>query len=208
MRRRATRIAIFAKHPDPGQVKTRLVAAIGAARAADLHARLAVRTIETACAAAIGPVELWCAPDVNLPAFDAWAARFGLQRHRQPDGDLGERMCHAAVLADRSNANVILLGCDCPVLRLEDVRAAAAALNEDTDVVAMPALDGGYALLGMRRALPSLFSDMPWGTSRVMQATRERIAAARLTALELRAVWDVDRPEDLVRLQAELGIHA
>lgn len=208
MRRRATRIAILAKHPDPGQVKTRLVAAIGPARAADLHARLAVRTIETACAAAVGPVDLWCAPEIELPAFDTWADRFRLQRHRQPDGDLGERMLHAARVADAADANVILLGCDCPVIGPEDIRAAATALDECADVVAMPALDGGYALLGMRCVFPSLFADIPWGTSGVMRATRRRIAAACLTALELRAVWDVDRPEDLVRLQGELGIHA
>src|SRR6266516_3682623 len=56
-------VAILAKAPLPGLAKTRLIPALGREGAALLQARLIARTLATACAAAIGPVSLWAAPE-------------------------------------------------------------------------------------------------------------------------------------------------
>jgi uncharacterized protein len=57
--------------------------------------------------------------------------------------------------------------------------------------------------VGLSRAVPGLFENVPWGGAAVMARTRERLAAARVSWTELPMLWDVDRPEDYARLQSE-----
>ncbi len=90
-------IAILAKAPIPGLAKTRLAASLGLQGAARLQERLIVRTLETACAAATGPVRLWAAPDESH--FRELAARFHVDLAAQPDADLGARMLAAFAAA-------------------------------------------------------------------------------------------------------------
>jgi hypothetical protein len=72
------------------------------------------------------------------------------------------------------------------------------------DAVLAPAEDGGYVLIGLKRAPAALFERMRWGESTVMAGTRERLAALGLRWRELETLWDVDRPEDLARLRGAL----
>ncbi len=195
-------LAILARAPVAGAVKTRLIPALGAAGAAALHERLIERTVATACAAAIGPVALWTTPAAPHASFTALASCFPLALAVQPEGDLGLRMLAPAQAAD---GPTIVIGTDCPVLTPAHLRAAADALRAGSDVVVIPAEDGGYVLIGSRRPQPGLFVDMTWGTDTVMAHTRWRLARDGLTWRELPMLWDVDRPEDLARLRtAEL----
>jgi len=193
-------VAVLAKAPLPGFAKTRLADALGVEGAAALQARFIARATETACAAGVGAVTLWAAPDHDHPAFQTLAALFGVSLARQPEGDLGARML-AALEAARGPALVI--GTDCPALRPEHLRAAADALVSGVDVVVVPVDDGGYALIGMRAPQPRLFADMPWSTAGVMAETRRRLAGLSLSWRETARLWDVDRPEDLDRLKRE-----
>src|SRR5471032_2057054 len=77
------RIMVFAKAPTPGRVKTRLVPALGERAAAELHRQLAERTLFTALAAALGPVELWCAPGTDDAFFAACARQYGISLRAQ-----------------------------------------------------------------------------------------------------------------------------
>ena len=79
---------------------------------------------------------------------------------------------------------------------------AAQALN-DVDAVFVPALDGGYALVGLRRPEPTLFEGMAWSTPTVMACTRERLLAAKLSFVELAPVADIDVPADLRHLPSD-----
>ena len=72
-----TPIIVFAKAPIPGEVKTRLIPVLGAAGAAALHERLVDRTLATVAAAALGPVELCCAPDATHPFLVSCARAHG-----------------------------------------------------------------------------------------------------------------------------------
>ena len=100
----------------------------------------------------------------------------------------------------RTANDVVLIGTDCPVLRATDLRAAARALRSGADAVLSPAEDGGYALIGLRRISPRLFSGVHWGTDTVLGETRTRLRQLGWRWRELRTVWDVDRPEDYRRL--------
>ncbi len=193
-------VIVFAKAPVPGEVKTRLIPRLGARGAASLHAALVERALETARAARVGPVELCCAPDASHPFFVACAKRFGVAVTAQTAGDLGARM-HAVferVVPDSGSA--LLIGSDCPALAPEQLREAAAALQGGHDAVLGPAEDGGYVLVGLARTSPEVFDGIAWGGSDVMRDTCARLGALGWRWHELAELWDVDRPDDLVRL--------
>jgi len=197
-----TRIIVFARAPEPGAVKTRLIPLLGAGRAAALQRVLIDRAVSTALAAGIGPVELWCAPSALHPLLAGFAETHGIGAASQCDGDLGARMLHAAVTALAATARVIIIGADCPALTGGDLQRAAAALVAGNDAVLIPAEDGGYVLIGLTWWDARLFTDIAWGTDQVMAATRERLAALDWRWLELPPAWDVDRPADFERLAA------
>ncbi len=193
-------MAVFAKAPVAGAVKTRLVPLLGAQAAASLHAALARRALATAVAAGVGPVELWCAPDETHEFFVQCAAEFPVALRRQAGGDLGDRMRHAFEQAFASNAALVLIGSDCPALTPVHVRTAAEALRTHGAAVA-PAEDGGYVLIALAAPVEALFERMAWGGTGVMAETRRRLNAAAAWR-ELETLWDVDRPEDYARLRS------
>jgi uncharacterized protein len=192
-------IAVLAKAPVPGLAKTRLIPAIGAHAAAVLAERLTEHAVSTAIAAHIGPVTLWCAPGPDHAAFRTLALRHAITLRRQPEGDLGQRMLAAFASA---KGPALVIGSDCPALTPGHLRSAAAAL-EKADVVLIPAEDGGYVLIGARAPQPALFEDMTWSVAGVLVETRRRIAASKLRAVELSALWDVDSEADLTRMERE-----
>lgn len=193
-------IAILAKAPIAGYAKTRLIPAIGAHAAAVLQERLTERTVTTAIASGVGPVILCCAPDATHDSFLKMVARLRITLRPQPQGDLGARMLAAAA---GSAGPVLIIGTDCPALTEMHLRSAAAALHDGADVVLIPAEDGGYVLLGMRKAQPALFSNIAWGGSTVLADTRARIIEHRLMLIERPPLWDVDTEIDLARLEHE-----
>ncbi len=195
-------MAVFAKAPVAGTVKTRLAAVLGSDAAASLHAGLVRHALSAAVAARTGPVTLWCAPDASHGFFERCRDEFGVRLEEQRGENLGERMRTAFEAAWAARSPLLLIGSDCPALGAEHLRRSAAALR-GTDAVLVPAEDGGYVLLGLARAVPALFESVAWGSSAVMAQTRERLASAPAKWVELPALWDVDRPEDYARLQRE-----
>lgn len=193
-------VAVFAKAPVPGEVKTRLIDLLGVQDAAELHATLVRQALATARDSGVGPVSLWCTPETGHPFFAACAGQFGVALHEQRGGHLGERMARA-FRHHLPSGPALLVGSDCPALRAEDLRAAAASLSTH-DAVIQPAEDGGYVLIGLAREVPGLFDGLRWGESRVMRDTRSRLRAAQATWRELPTRWDVDRPDDYKRLLA------
>ncbi|MBI4293847.1 MAG: TIGR04282 family arsenosugar biosynthesis glycosyltransferase [Betaproteobacteria bacterium] len=198
----SARVAVFAKAPEPGEVKTRLIPALGAAAAAELQRRLIERTLEAALAAGIGPVELWCSPDASHPFFLDCARRYAIALAVQGGVDLGERMQLALDALLGAGERALLIGSDIPALTPQYLREADSALAAGCDAVLGPAEDGGYVLIGLRRSAPSLFAGMRWGGSDVCEQTRARLAQVGMRYRELAVLWDVDRPEDLPRLEA------
>lgn len=191
-------IAIMAKAPIAGLAKTRLIPHLGPAGAAALQRWLLERTVSTALASGLGPVTLWCTPDMQHPVFMALAELGAIELRQQPEGDLGERMLQA-ISVSATAAGCLVIGTDCPLLTPADLRGAANALLTNEAVVA-PAEDGGYVMIGLRQASPRVFQDIGWSSAQVMAQTRQRLAEAAYSWHEISPFWDVDRSTDFERL--------
>ncbi len=198
---RLVQVAVLAKAPIPGLAKTRLIPAIGPRGAARLQRRLTRAAVQTARAAELGPVTLWCTPDARHRFFRALQRATNVNCLVQPCGDLGDRM-HTAFRLHCAQGPLLLIGTDCPALRPTHLRKAARALLDGDDAVFYPAEDGGYVLVGLRRPQAALFANMTWSTAEVMSNTRERARTLNLRLREFETLWDVDVPADLARLDA------
>ena len=195
------RLIVFGKSPRAGAVKTRLIPLLGAQGAADLHTLLLDRALETARAYRSAELELH-ADHIDDSAIQACAARHRAALLAQSGADLGERMCAAFVRALSTDGctGVVMIGADCPSLTRAHISNAFAALRDGCDAVFAPAEDGGYVLIGLSRVDAALFSGIAWSTDAVMAHTRRRLRDVGWSWRELDTLWDVDRPEDYVRL--------
>ena len=188
-------VAIFARVPLPGAVKTRLTPALHADEAADLYRALLVDTIEVAEVA-----------DARLTiAFTPATGRrhlerlLGPRRHLliQPPGDLGERIEAVVGPIQRGKAGrVIVVGSDCPGLTAARIGEAWSALGS-VPVVLGPAADGGLYLIGFARSAEGLLRDIPWSTGRELDAVRSRLLERGIAFQELARERDLDTPRDL-----------
>jgi rSAM/selenodomain-associated transferase 2/rSAM/selenodomain-associated transferase 1 len=190
-------LGVFARFPEPGRAKTRLIPALGPDGAAALHDRLVRHTLDTVGAFTRhhhALAAIWVAG--AEPA--RFARHFGtsLPCLAQPDGDLGTRMLTAMRFMLRTARAGVLIGTDCPDISPGVLAASFDALG-DADLVLGPAGDGGYYLIGLRRPVPALFEDIEWGTSAVLARTLERAAAMGLRVRLLPTLRDVDEPRDL-----------
>jgi uncharacterized protein len=197
-----TKIIVFAKAPQPGLTKTRLIPALGAEGAAALARRMLELTLLQALEARVGPVELWVTPAISDSAWHGIPIPDGVQISPQGEGDLGARLARATQRGLELSAAVMLIGSDCPELDSTSLRRAAQMLRR-FDAVIHPTADGGYALLGLRRFDPRLFSDIAWSTSTVAHRTIQQIYALQWALHVAATVNDVDEPADLRRLPVE-----
>lgn len=195
-----TAIMLFARIPVPGKVKTRLIPALGAQGACRLYRAMLQSSIAQLQRVAADELQLWLAAsgDDSDQGFVVPAA---LSLHRQYGDDLGLRMAHGfRHNFDLGCSGVIVVGSDCPQLRLEHYQHVLSEL-EHHDAVIIPALDGGYVLLGLRRYHHSLFLDIPWGGDCVYRSTVDKFEALGWSWCALDALADIDRPEDLGYLE-------
>lgn len=201
-----TRIIIFAKAPQPGFAKTRLIPALGAERAARLARQMLFNTLYEALAADIGPVELCVTPEINQAAWQGIHLSTAIEISAQGEGDLGTRLARASERALANAERILLVGTDCVELSSTLLREAAQAL-QGHDAIIHRTVDGGYALLGLKRFEPSLFSDIPWSTDAVASATIARIGQLGWSVRIGQTLHDVDEPEDLEYLSAKLRLY-
>lgn len=192
-----TRLAIFARAPIRGRVKTRLAKDIGTDAALSAYRRLVAGTL-----ARLAPgrgrfsPEIWV--DGDSPEVVVWRRTFTV--FPQPPGDIGVRM------AATFEAGVdVLVGCDIPCLTAAYADAAVAALA-DADLVLGPTEDGGYCLVAMREPHPEVFANVPWSSGDVLSATLK--AAEGLSVRTLDKLWDVDDGADFRRWQAVREVSA
>ena len=188
------RIAVFARRPEPGRVKTRLSPALPADLACELYAAMLDDTFETVrLAQADSRTVFWA----DFP--DTERSPAGFYWHAQKGAELGARLADAfdTVLVD--GAHAVTIGSDCPGLSPAVLERALAALDR-ADLVLGPATDGGYWLIGLRRPAPMLFTEMEWSTDSVFSQTLARAAEAGLSVETLPFLDDLDTPADLARL--------
>ena len=195
---RANALAIMAKAPLAGTVKTRLLPYLSAEEAAELARSLLLDQLSHLCA--IEAADLYVA--FTPPHEEALMRRLApasFQLFSQSEGDLGTRMLSAITAA---NGPALVIGTDCPALTADHLRRAADILCQGTDAVILPAEDGGYVLIGVRAPQAAMFEQMCWGTARVLGETRRRLRRLGLTWQEPVMLWDLDLPADIERLRA------
>lgn len=198
-------VAIFAKAPTPGEVKTRLCPPLTPREAAALaRCFLRDRIAQVRALAGTTPVIAY-APASERDLFERLAPGFVLRPQR--GRDLGERM--GSVLGDLLRAGhpaAIAIGTDTPTLPGALIqRAVDLAASDQADLVLGPSEDGGYYLIGVRGDHAALFADVPWSTGAVLDVTLRRAEVANLRPALLPTWFDVDTPDDLSRLRAALA---
>ncbi len=184
-------VAVFARAPELGKVKTRLAAEVGDEAALAAHCALVEHTLREVRAPGSWSVELWIAGPLDTPELGGWAELVQGPLVVQSDGDLGVRMASCLETLLARGRRVVLIGCDCPPIDADYLRAAFELL-ETRNLVLGPAEDGGYGLIGMRDKLIDVFTDIPWGTPRVLEQTLERAQALGVSVGLLPVIWDVD----------------
>lgn len=190
------RTVIFAKAPQPGLAKTRLIPVLGTAGAAHLARDMLERTLESALRARSGPVELCVTPDIDAPPWHGVSLPEGITITRQGGGNLGARMARAAARVIEGGEAALLIGTDCLEMSPQLLRAAAVALRREGTLI-HPTMDGGYAVLGLTQYHPDLFTDIVWGTDAVARETIARVSALGWCLAIGETLHDIDEPTDL-----------
>lgn len=208
-------IAVMAKLPQSGRSKTRLCPPLAPDQAAGLSAAFLQDTTDNIHAAAAA------APIVAYAAYAPAGTETPLAHHLTPgtqvvlaDGKtpapsgidgFGRCLFQALEgLLARGHAAACLLSSDTPTLPTHVLAAAARILLRPGDRGVFGACeDGGYYLLGLKRAHARLFTDIAWSTGTVAEMTRVRAREIALDLIDLEPWYDVDDARGLARLAAE-----
>jgi rSAM/selenodomain-associated transferase 1 len=201
-------LIVFCREPIEHRSKTRLIGALTPAAAAALSDAF----IRDALAKAVSlrPSRLVIAASAPGGAerskyFRRLARQFGAELIDQGDGSLGRRMARA--LEPFSSNGALLIGTDTPSLPAVLLEASLQALRHNRVVIA-PSLDGGYYAVGVRGAMPPIFTSIRWGSRNVFASTIARLERAGLPYALGPAWYDVDRWPDVMLLAAHLRLMA
>jgi rSAM/selenodomain-associated transferase 1 len=195
-------ILLFVKFPEPGRVKTRLAADVGAQQAAAIYGQLVRVTCAQLPVEKSGPsaqifvnfdpperrreVEQWLEP--MLPRDATFVA--------QCAGDLGTRLTHAFAHAFAAGfEKAVAIGTDCCELT-ESLFETAFENLDAHDCAIGPTLDGGYYLIALKQPQPALFTGIAWSTDQTFAQTLDRARDAGLSVALLPPLRDVDTESD------------
>lgn len=195
-------ILVYAKAPVAGKVNTRLIADIGVQAATRLQHDLIHHRLSMLSNAGLCDARLMCAPDQRHENFLQCKKQYAVSLADQTGDDLGERMYNGVTAALQQYRHCIIIGTDAPALDAETIKRVLEILHGNTEVVLVPAEDGGYVLIAMRQAHAFLFQDICWGSAEVMQQTKNKLNENAISFEELASCWDIDRLEDYQRYLA------
>ena len=188
-------LAIFAKTPLPGRVKTRLSPPLSLCEAADLYRCMLLDTI-----ARVGAI------DADIVIF--YEGNQELFREAAPDatlihqhrGGLGLRLERAFdELSAMGYGARVVIGTDSPDLPLNYIGDAFTHLEAGFDAVFGPAADGGYYLVAVRGSYGGLFQEIPWSGEQVLEKSLKQAEISNLSVSLLPRWYDVDSYDDLLR---------
>ena len=192
-------VAVFAKSPLPGKVKTRLGKDIGSRNAVRIYKKMLYTVLSNITKHKECTVELWCSPDTKHPFIRACARDFGVILKKQNGKDLGERMYNAFKQSLRKYDYCVLIGSDIPDINHEDIRQSGMLIHDNVDVVVLPTDDGGYGLIATGKRIPTLFSGLTWSTESVLEKTCQKIRKKNYQYQLLDSKMDIDTKKDLRR---------
>ncbi|MBI5631303.1 MAG: TIGR04282 family arsenosugar biosynthesis glycosyltransferase [Elusimicrobia bacterium] len=197
-------IIVFVKAPVAGQVKTRLCPPLSFAQAAELYRAFVKDTLASAAGVPEARVEVAYAPCDDHPALDWIEPRTPLRFFLQQGVDLGQRLENAFAKTFSDGADkAVIIGSDTPQLDCAIVAKAFSVLDREEAVLG-PARDGGYYLIGLRKARPGLFARIPWSSDKVFAETVARARLEGVSLGRLPELNDIDTFADLERVADEL----
>ena len=183
-------IVIFARVPEPGKTKTRLIPALGPVEAARLSAAMTHDVIEMTRKTSL-PFRVSLAGDTDHP----WTRTLGCDWEPQIEGDLGRKLAHA--LRDGG----VAIGTDAPTLPSAFLHEATAS---SADVVLAPAFDGGFTLVGVTDP-DDIFELVPWSSPETYSRQHQRAIDLGRSVRVLPFWYDIDEPADLDFLSRHLS---
>jgi len=183
----APHVLVMAKSPVPGRVKTRLCPPCTPHEAAALAEAALADTLEAvvACGARRRILALEGPPGPWLPA--------GFQVVAQAEGGLDRRLAAAWTAAGGPGVQI---GMDTPQVTADLLDEALSALDASSAALGHAA-DGGWWAIGLRRADPQVFLDIPMSTSRTGAAQHARLCRLGLDVARLPTLVDLDTVADL-----------
>lgn len=199
-------VAVMAKVPGIGPVKSRLHGALTAERATELYRCFLLDRLDAVAELdGVSPVVAFTPDEAERVMRELAPARFQLVAQR--GADLGERLSALLTgLVERGHVAAVAIDSDSPTLPMGYVAEAAQVLADGRcDLALGPCEDGGYYLVGLRAAQPALFEGIPWSTDAVFAMTLDKARVRGLAVHVLPRWFDVDTEADLRRLHADMA---
>ncbi len=198
-------LLVFAHNPIAGQVKMRMVDPFTPEESAELYRAF----LEDALARFVTlphtdvflflPPERPTLPEITLPQ--------ALPLLHQKGRTFAERQLNAfREIFAQGYRRCVATGTDCPTLPIEYIQRAFLELKEANSVTIGPSVDGGYYLLGMNRLHTELFEGMTYNHPHVFEDIILRVTRTGARLVVLPSWYDVDTPDDLTRLAADLAL--
>lgn len=192
-------LIIFARNPELGKTKTRLAKTLGDDVALAIYYKLINKAQEIT---ANLPVDKAVYYSSFIDKEDSWD-NTKYQKYLQKGESLGDKMHNAMCEGlSRGYQQIILIGTDIYTLTPKIIKQSFEVLN-NKDVVIGPAADGGYYLIGMKKAQPSIFTLEKWSHDQVFSQTVSLVKDAQLTYGTTKTLNDIDEPKDLMGTDLE-----
>lgn len=197
-------LLIFARYPRLGAIKKRLSCLLDSQQRLDLYTAFLLDTLDRTALLNASRYVFFAGCELREATdfISSNGCDLRLRVRLQEGADLGQRMWNAFREVASDFLRTVVIGTDAPSLPVAYVNAAFESLTQLPAVIG-PAEDGGYYLLGFREPRRSVFDEIDWGSGKVFAQTLERLDPAETFVLP--AWYDVDRPMDLRRLQADLN---
>lgn len=190
---------VFAKPPRPGLSKTRLAASMGDPCATALAVAFLDDTCSRLVQRGLHPVLATTEPDADF----GMAQRY--DRIDQGTGSLGDRIERVLALGLTHGDVAWVMGADSPGLP-DDRFASMNALLASCDAAMIPALDGGFVALAVRRLPEQALADVPWSSPQTCARAKARLEQAGLTVGCTEPWFDIDVEADLELFRAQVPV--
>ena len=185
-------LIVFCKNPELGKVKTRLARTLGDNAALAIYLKLLRHTREVVDAVK-ADIAVYYSDYIDHE--DDWNKNY--LRRLQHGEDIGDKMYNAISEGlEMGYESVCLIGADIYALTSDVIRAAFETLHKK-DIVIGPAEDGGYYLIGMKKATKKVFELSKWSHHTVITETLGHIKALNASYGLVDKLNDIDEEDDL-----------
>lgn len=196
-------VIIMAKAPLAGTVKTRLEPYLSAEKCAQLAGCFLRDTISKA-ESLKNKLIIAYSPAGETDYFRRLAGEKTSLVEQKGD-DLGEKMFSAFEFAFRQNSDAaaVMIGTDSPTFPADFIERAFEFLETGADAVLGKTEDGGFYLIGLRKADARIFERVEWSSPKTFAQVRENILNLNRRLREVPGWYDVDEPNDFEQLKNE-----